>query len=288
MREVFSFKKDYAPRMIFRIFNFIFMLVVSLAMLIPVLKVLSDSFDRTTVYGINLWPKYPSIDAYKTIFTNKPLYKPFLISLITTASGTALGLLMTTLGAYVLIQKKLIGRAFLAKFIFITMIFSGGLIPTFVTLKSLHLINTLWAVLLPASINVFNMILMRNFFEQIPQSIFESAEMDGCPPPILFAKIVLPLSTSALAAIGLFFAVQYWNEFFAYVMYISDTKLYNFQIKLRELILSEQNINDQATMGYGSMVKNAAVFVAIVPFMVIYPFCQRYFIIGVTMGAVKE
>jgi putative aldouronate transport system permease protein len=264
------------------------MIVMMLMMFIPLLKVLSDSFDRTTIYGINLFPKNPSIEAYKTIFTNKNLYRPLLISILTTVSGTALGLAITTLGAYVLIQRKLIGRNLFSKFIFITMIFNGGLVPTFLVLKGLGLINTLWAVLLLPSVNVFNMVLMRNFFEQIPISIFESAEMDGCPPPRVFAQIVLPLSTAAIAAISLFFAVQYWNEFFNYVMYISDTGMYNFQIKLRELILSEQTINDPAVLGYGVMVKSAAVIVAIIPFMVIYPFCQRYFMVGVTMGAAKE
>jgi putative aldouronate transport system permease protein len=288
MREVFSFTRGHAPRTIFRIGNFLFMMGLVVMMCVPLLKVLSDSFDRTTIYGLNLVPKNPSIEAYKTIFTNKNLYKPLLISILTTVSGTALGLAITTLGAYVLIQRKLIGRNFFAKFIFITMIFNGGLVPTFIVLKSLHLINTLWAVLLLPSVNVFNMVLMRSFFEQIPISIFESAEMDGCPPPRIFLQIVLPLSTSAIAAISLFFAVQYWNEFFNYVMYISDTGLYNFQIKLRELILSEQVIANTEVMGYGQMVKNAAVIIAIIPFMAIYPFCQRYFIAGVTMGAVKE
>lgn len=288
MQEKLSFKREHAPRTLFRMFNAFFMVVLVFSMLIPLLKVVSDSFDRTTVYGINLWPRNFSTAAYYTIFTNQNLYKPLLISVITTCCGTALGLLVTTLGAYVMTQRKLIGRNFFAKFIFLTMIFNGGLIPTFVVLKTLGLTNTLWAVLLLPSINVFNMILMRNFFDQIPQSLFESAEMDGCTPPRLFAQIVIPLSSSALAAIGLFFAVQFWNDFFNYVMYISNTDLYNFQIKLRELILSEQNINDAAVMGFGNMVKNAAVIVAMLPFLFIYPFCQRYFIVGVTMGSVKE
>lgn len=288
MKEVFSFRNGRAPRSAFRILNAFIMLALLVTMLIPLLKVLSDSFDRTTVYGLNFWPRNWSIEAYKSIFVNPNLRKPLLVSIVTTVLGTALGLTMATLGAYVLRQRKLVGRNFFAKFIFITMIFNGGLIPTFLTLKTLGMTNTLWAVLLPASVNVFNMILMRNFFEQIPESLFESAEMDGATPPQVFRSIVLPLSTAALASIGLFFAVEYWNEFFRYVMYISDTDLYNFQIKLRDLILSEQNINDPAIVGHANMVKNAAVIVAMLPFFVIYPFAQRYFIAGVTMGAVKE
>jgi len=288
VREVFSFRNGHAGRSVFRICNVFFMFFLLVLMLVPLAKVISDSFDRSTIYGLNFWPKNPSIEAYKSIFTNPNLRQPLLVSIVTTVCGTALGLTMATLGAYVLRQKKLVGRGFFAKFIFVTMVFNGGLVPTFLVLKGLHMTNTLWAVLLPPSVNVFNMILMRSFFEQIPESLFESAEIDGATPPQVFWSIVLPLSTAALASIGLFFAVEYWNEFFRYVMYISKTDYYNFQIKLRDLILSEQNINDPAIIGFANMVKNAGVVVAMLPFFVIYPFAQRYFIAGVTMGSVKE
>ena len=148
--------------------------------------------------------------------------------------------------------------------------------------------NTLWAVILPPSLNVYNMFLMKNFFEQIPESLFESASIDGASPMIVFARIVLPLSLPALASIGLFFGVQFWNDFFNYVIYITNTDLYNFQVKLRELILSEQNLTDPSIVGFGNSVRNAAIIVAMIPPMIIYPFCQRYFITGITMGAVKE
>ncbi len=288
MRERLSFTNGNAARSLFRIFNFCFLMLLALSMIIPLLKVLSDSFDKTTYYGINLWPKNFSIDAYKTIFTNKDLYMPFVISIVTTMIGTVLGLFITTLGAYVLEQTDMIGRNFLSKFIFITMIFDGGLIPTFLVLKSMNLTNTLGAVILPVSINVFNLILMRNFFHQLPKAIFESAEIDGCTPMRIFLSIVLPLSLPALASIGLFFAVEYWNQFFNFVIYISDTSLYNFQVKMRELIINEQTMMDPSVVGFGNMVKNAAIMVAIIPFMFIYPFAQRFFISGVTMGAVKE
>lgn len=288
MKEKFSFRRGYAARSLFRIFEVTILLLLSLSMLIPLLKVLSDSMDKTTAYGINLIPRNFSLDAYKTIFTNKDLYMPFVISCLTTVVGTALGLLITTLGAYVLIHTNMVGRGFLAKFIFLTMIFDGGLVPTFLVLKGLGLTDTLGAILLPASLNVFNLILMRNFFDQLPNALFESAEIDGCTPMRTFMFIVLPLSLPALASIGLFFAVAYWNEFFSYVMYISDTTLYNFQVKMRELVINEQTLMDPSVIGFGNMVKNAAVIIAIIPFMFIYPFAQRYFVSGVTMGAVKE
>ncbi len=288
MKEIFTFRHGRAGRTVFRIFNFLIMFSILVLMAIPLLKVLSDSFDRSTIYGLNFWPKHFSIEAYKSIFTTKSLFMPLVISIITTLSGTLIGLVITTLGAYVLRQKNLIGRGFFSKFIFITMVFNGGLIPTFVVLKTIGMTNTLWAVILPAAINVFNMVLMRSFFEQVPESLFEAAEMDGASPPMIFFSIVLPMSKAALASIGLFFAVEYWNEFFKYVIYISSTEMYNFQIKLRELVLWQQNLNDPAIMGFSNTVKNAAVVVAMLPFFVMYPFVQKYFTAGVTVGAVKE
>jgi putative aldouronate transport system permease protein len=226
--------------------------------------------------------------AYKTIFTKEAYYKPFLISIITTVSGTLIGLTLTTLGAYVLSKRDLVGREFLAMFVFFTLIFQGGLIPTFIVVKSLHLTNTLFAVLLPTAIQVVFMVLLRNFFEQIPKSLVEAAEIDGASPMKVFLLIVLPLSKAGLAAIGLFYIVQYWNSFFEYIMYISDPNLFNFQLKLRELILSQQSLGDVIIAGYDNMVQNAAVIVAMLPFLFIYPFAQRYFITGVTLGAIKE
>jgi len=288
VREVFSLRQGRAPRTVFRIFNFTLMIGLLVLMFIPIVKVFSDSLDLSTTYGLTFWPKNFSLEAYKSIFTNKSLFMPLLVSFGTTIAGTGLGLLLTTLGAYVLRKRNLVGRGFLSKFIFITMIFNGGIIPTFLVLKVIGMTNTLWAVILPSALNVFNLILMRNFFEQIPESLFESAEMDGASPLHVFLVIVIPLSQAALASIGLFFAVQYWNEFFQYVIYISSTELYNFQIKLRELVLSDQNMNDPALVGFGNTVKNAAVVVAMLPFFVLYPFVQKYFTAGVTMGAVKE
>ncbi|MDR3191916.1 MAG: ABC transporter permease subunit, partial [Treponema sp.] len=142
--------------------------------------------------------------------------------------------------------------------------------------------------LLPLSLNVYNMILMKNFFEQIPESLLESADMDGCTPFQAFYKIILPLSKPALASIGLFFAVAFWNEFFTFVMYITNTNLYNFQVKIRELILDSQNLQMADSTINLRQSQNAMIIVAIIPFMLIYPFCQMYFVQGVTMGAIKE
>ena len=261
--------------------------LISLIMIIPIYKVLIDSFDLKTAYGMKLFPEEFGLAGYKSVFTNPTLYRPFLVSCLTTVAGTFCGLAISTLGAYVLIQWKMPGRTLFANLLLFTMIFKGGMIPTYLVMQSLHLTNTLWVVILLPAINVYNLVLMRNFFEGIPASLFESAEMDGCSPMRIFFQIVLPLSKAALTAIGLMFAVTYWNDYTNYKLYITNENLYNFQMKLRSVIMG----SDLPTAVGGATentVKNAAVIVAILPFMIIYPFCQKYFIQGVNIGAVKE
>ena len=262
-------------------------IVISLIMIIPIYKVLIDSLDLKTAYGMKLIPEQFGLAGYISVFTNPTLYRPFLVSCFTTVTGTLMGLAISTLGAYVLIQWKMPGRTLFANILLFTMIFSGGMIPTYLVMKSLHLTNTLWVVILLPAINVYNLVLMRNFFEGIPASLFESAEIDGCSPMRIFFTIVLPLSKAALTAIGLMFAVSYWNDYTNYKLYITNENLYNFQMKLRSLIMG----SDLPTAIGGATentVKNAAVIVAILPFMIVYPFCQKYFIEGVNVGAVKE
>lgn len=262
-------------------------LFLSLIMAVPIYKVLIDSLDLRTAYGMRLLPEKFGLAGYKSIMTNPTLYRPFLISCLTTVLGTLIGLTLSTLGAYVLIQWKMPGRTLAANLLLFTMIFNGGMIPTYLVMKNLNLTNTLWSVILLPAINVYNLVLMRNFFEGIPDSLFESAEMDGCSPFKTFYTIVLPLSKAALASIGLMFAVGYWNDYTNYKLYITDANLYNFQMKLRALIMGS-DLPSAIEGATENTVKNAAVITAIIPFVLIYPFCQKYFIQGVNIGAVKE
>ena len=208
--------------------------------------------------------------------------------LLAESPGFLLVPFLSTVGAYVLIQWDMPGRNFFAGIMLFTMIFQGGMIPTYLVMKNLHLTNTLWVVILMPAINVYNLVLMRNFFEGIPTSLFESATLDGCSPIQIFYKIVLPLSKAALASIGLMFAVSYWNDYTNYKLYITtDQSLYNFQMKLRSIIMG----SDLPAANGGAAentVTNAAVIVAILPFMILYPFLQKYFVKGINIGAVKE
>jgi putative aldouronate transport system permease protein len=272
---------------VFPIVNVILFLLISLIILIPIWKVIVDSFDKVAGYGMRFWPQTFSLGGYQQIASRAVLYKPFGISCLVTVIGTFLGLLLATLGAYVLIQWDMPGRNFFAYMLLFTMIFDGGMIPKYLVMKDLHLLNTLWAVILPLAINVYNLVLMRNFFEGIPDSLFEAASIDGCSPMGTFFKIVLPLSKAALASIGLMFAVQFWNDYTNFKIYINVNSLFNFQIRLRAMVMD----NDIPNNGDGvdpNTVSNAAVIVAILPFAIIYPFCQKYFVKGVNVGAVKE
>ena len=245
---------------VFPIVNGLIFIIISLIIIIPLWKVLVDSFDLKTAYGMKLWPEEFGLTGYVTVFKNPTLYQPLIISFITTICGTVVALLLSTFGAYVLIQYDMPGRNFFANMLLFTMIFNGGMIPTYLVLKSLHLTNTLWVVILFPALNVYNLVLMRNFFEGIPASLFESATLDGCSPMQTFIRIVLPMSKAALASIGLMFAVSYWNDYTHYKLYITNSDLYNFQMKLRGMI-----------MGSDSPAVAAGVFVK-----------------GVNIGAVKE
>ena len=211
--EQLVYKKKKKKFKIFPIVNAIFFILVSLLILFPMWKVIVDSFDAHSATSFRWWPNAFSVGGYNAIFSRPALYSPFVISVVTTLVGTFMGLLLATLGGYVLIQWDMPGRNFFAYMLLFTMIFDGGMVPKYLVMQNLHLLDTLWAVILPMSINVYNLVLMRNFFEGIPESLFEAAQIDGCSPMGIFFKIVLPLSKAALASIGLMFAVTFWNDY---------------------------------------------------------------------------
>lgn len=267
--------------------NGLIFVIVALIILIPLWKVLVDSFDLKTAYGMKMWPESFGLDGYKLVFSNPTLYRPLLISVLTTVCGTAIALTLSTLGAYVLIQWDMPGRTFFANMLLFTMIFNGGMIPTYLVLRQLHLTNTLWVVILYPALNVYNLVLMRNFFEGIPSSLYEAATLDGCSPMQTFLRIVLPMSKPALASIGLMYAVSYWNDYTHYKLYILDSNLYNFQMKLRGMIQGS-DLPTASGNATENTIKNAAIIIVIIPFMILYPFLQKYFVQGVNIGAVKE
>ena len=284
--QTLVYKKKKKKFKVFPIVNAILFIIIACAIMIPIYKVIITSIDAYSSYDFRWLPQKFSWGGYRAIITRSNLYHPFFISVITTIVGTFVGLLVVTLGGYVLIQWEMPGRNFFAYMLLFTMIFDGGMIPKYLVMKDLHLLNTLWSVILPLSINVYNLVLMRNFFEGVPESLFEAAEIDGCSPMGTFFKIVLPLSKAALASIGLMYAVQFWNDYTNFKIYINKNELFNFQMKLRNMVM-DNDIPDEGGIDPNT-IANAAVIVAILPFAIIYPFCQKYFVQGVNVGAVKE
>lgn len=288
MNEKFSFKKGHRSRAIFLIFAYTFLVLFMLAMIIPVLKVFVDSVDPSASAQMRIWPQKFDFGAYEQILSRQDLFKPFIISIVTTVIGTAVGLLLTTLAAYVIIQKNMPGNRFFVNMILFTMLFNGGLIPTYLTVSYLGLMNNFIAVIVPVTLTAYNIILMKSFFQTIPQALYEAAELDGCTPIGIFWRIVLPLSKPALASIGLFIAVAMWNDFMHFQLYIQDPMLQNFQLKVRQLVLMDQAVGTSQSVVSGDMLKSAVIIVVMAPFLAVYPFIQKYFQKGVTLGGVKE
>ncbi|MCR5771438.1 MAG: carbohydrate ABC transporter permease [Butyrivibrio sp.] len=272
---------------VFDVVNYLIFIIISLIIIIPLWKVVVDSFNAVGIYQFKLWPTQPTFDGYKTIFQTSKLYLPFWNSVWTTIVGTLVGLVMATLGGYVLNQYDMPGRTFFSYFLLVTMIFSGGLIPEYLVMKQLGLVNNTWILVFKHGMNVYNLVLMKNFFEGIPGSLYEAAKIDGCSPMGIFFKIVLPLSKAALASIGLMFAVTVWNDYSTVQIYITDTKFVNFQYQLRVMIMDGDTPTTQYNVAQETLYY-AAIVCAILPFMAAYPFLQDFFVKGVNVGAVKE
>lgn len=287
MANTSEFKPAKKKVQMFDVVNYIVFILLALIILLPLWKVLVDSFNAVGIYQFKFWPTQPTFDGYKTIFTTQKLYRPFVNSVVTTLIGTLLGLVMSTLGGYVLNQNDMPGKNGIAYFLLFTMIFSGGMIPEYLVMKQLGLVNNMWILVVKHGINIYNLVLMKNFFEGIPASLFEAAKMDGCSPMGIFFKIVLPLSKAALASIGLMFAVTVWNDYSTVQIYITSREQVNFQYILRVMVMD----GDTPVTAYKvsqSTLYYAAIVCAILPFMALYPFLQKYFVTGVNVGAVKE
>ncbi len=265
------------------------MVFIVLIIIIPIVKVVIDSFDeKASEITFRLVPVKFTLDAYGLIVSRPNIFRPFLISLFTTITGTVIAMTITSLYAYGLAHRDLPGKTFLLYMALITMVFRAGMIPLFLVVKNLGMLNSLTSVLLVSCVDAYYLLLLKNFFSTIPKSILDAAEIDGCSPFKTFIRIVLPLSKPGLAAIGLFYAVFYWNQFFDYILYLISRKdLHNFQVFLRSLVIQTDT---QGFEGYAfatQSLKNAAVVVSIIPVAILYPFVQKYFVKGINLGAVK-
>ncbi|MFC5703887.1 carbohydrate ABC transporter permease [Cohnella faecalis] len=243
--------------------------------------------------GFLLIPKTITFEAFDAIFSSATVPKALNITILITVVGTALNLFVTTLLAYPLSKKYLPGRNAVLLGIVFTMLFSGGLIPTFLTVKATGLMNSIWALIIPGLVSTFNMLIMKTYFESLPSEIEEAAKVDGCGDAATLFKIVLPLSMPIIATLGLFYGVNHWNAYFAGIMYLNDRDLYPLQVVLRNMIVTP-SVSQELAVPQSQLsalppesIKMATVVVAIIPVIVVYPFLQKYFIKGMLLGAVK-
>jgi putative aldouronate transport system permease protein len=283
--------KEYRNSVVFSIFNYTLFVCLSIIMAYPLWYVLMYSLSSNvgiTTSGTFILPQGFTLDAYSYILANESVLDGYRTSILVTLGGTCISMILTTLTAFPLCRKDLPGRRMLMGFIIFTMIFHGGMIPTYIIIRTYGLINTLWALMLPTSISVYNLIIMMRFFRQIPDSLLEAAYIDGHNDISVFITIILPLSKPILATITLFYAVTYWNAFLPGVLYINSRSLQPIQVVLYNMVKVKIDDVDALMALMREPMKMAVAVMAIVPILVLYPFLQRYFISGVMIGSVKE
>lgn len=284
---------------IFDVCNFIFLGILALCCLLPIIHVLALSFSDAASAGANLvtfWPKGFNTSAYQLVFDNAVFLNSFFISIVRTVLGCAINLLMTILAAYPLSkdESELRGRNFLRWIFIIPMLINGGLVPGFILIRNLHLMNTIWALVLPGAVPIFYVIMMMNFFRGINKSILESAAIDGANELVILARIVLPLSMASIATIVLFTTVNHWNSWFDGLIFTTDRGMWPLQTLLMQMMKSVDSTafssNDITLLTKLSdrSFRAAQIIFATIPILCIYPFMQRYFITGITIGSVKE
>lgn len=242
-----------------------------------------------------LWKPYGfSLDAYRSVFANPNIISGYRNTLFYVTVGTCINLFMTALGAYFLSRRNVFFKNAVMFMIVVTMFFQGGLIPTFLLVSNLGLVDTPWAIIIPGAINTWNLIIMRTSFQAVPVSLEESAKIDGANEWTIMWRIILPLSIPVMAVMVLFYAVGHWNSWFSAMIYLRDRELYPLQLILREILItnSTDNMMTDASgvdkMPIGETIKYATIMVATIPILVLYPFLQKYFVKGVMIGALKE
>ena len=283
-----AIKKSNGER-IFDIFNYIFLALIAFACVAPMWHVLAASFsnpvDLMKNMGMLFWPVgKPTLEGYKIVVNNPNIWSGYRNTLIILVLGLSINLFMTTLGGYVLSRRNVLWNKFLTIIIVFTMYFGGGLIPSYLLIsKILNMDNTFWAVTVPGAISTYNMIICRTAFRGIPESLEESARLDGANDFVILYRIIIPLSKSMLAVLTLWYAVGHWNSWFSAMLYLQKAKLHPLQLILRQILIS----NDLVYMAR-QLVQYCTIIIATIPILVLYPFLQKYFVKGVMIGSVKE
>lgn len=299
-----SLIKDTRADKIFLIFVYVFLAISLLIVLYPLIYIISASISNPhLVNSGEMWllPKGVTFEGYRTLLGNSSIWRGYLNTIYYTVLGTSINLLVTLPCAYALSREDFYGRRAFTNFMLVTMFLSGGLIPSYLLIRSLGMLNTVWALVIPGAVSVYNLVVTRTFFQStIPREMEEAAIVDGCSDFRLFMQIVLPLSTPIIAVMALFYGVGHWNSFFNALIYLSDRSMYPLQMILREILIlqdmSSNTVNnvtsEMANMLYSKqqlaqVIKYGVMIVSSLPVIIVYPFLQKYFVKGMMVGSIK-
>lgn len=296
VRKEHKTMKQTKGERLFSFFNTILLTIVIIICFYPVYYVfissISNSSELAAYTGIRYKPVGFSLEAYKMVFQNPSIANSYKNTLLYVSLGTFINMIMTAICAYVLTLKKLVIHEFLNKMIIFTMFFSGGMIPLFLLVKNLKLLDSVWALVLPVAINTYNMIIMKTSFEALPDSLIESARVDGASDTRILVQIILPLSKPIMATMLLYYGVANWNAWFNAMVYLRNRALYPVQLILREILVTSNALSMSGDLSgdiidISKTVQYATIIVVILPILMVYPFLQKYFVKGMTAGAVK-
>ena len=273
------------------------LVVVSLTMLLPLMHIAAKSCSSEIAVNtgsVIIWPVDFQSGTFRYVLRQNQFWNSFKVTLFITVIGTLGSMTITCLTAYPLSKPWLFGRKWLLLFFVFTMLFSGGMVPNYLLMRSLGLLNTVWVLIVPALLSVYNMILLKNFFEEIPEAVEESAQLDGASNIRILLSIILPMSLPAIATIGLFYAVSYWDSYMNGMMYITNPSLKPLQQYLYDLVTSTINIDETFDMDMAEnaaltteAIRSATIILSCLPIMCVYPFLQKYFVQGLRVGSVK-
>ncbi|WEK53697.1 MAG: carbohydrate ABC transporter permease [Candidatus Cohnella colombiensis] len=283
---------------VFTLFNYLFLGIAGLLCILPIIHILAVSFSASApanAHIVGLWPIEPNLDSYTKTMNNPNFLRALLIAVERTLLGTTITMSVILLAGYVLSKNYSYfkSRSFYAWFFVFTMLFSGGIIPSYILIRSLHLMDTMWALVLPGAVQVFNMILLMNFFRATPKELEEAAFIDGAGHFKILLKVYLPLAMPAIATLSLFSIVGNWNAWFDGLLYINNYRNYPLATFLQTIIVQQDfsklnpDINELKNISQRT-VKAAQIFIGIVPVLLVYPYLQKYFVKGIVLGAVKE
>lgn len=281
---------------LFNGFNMVFLGAIGLTMVLPLIHIVAQSLSNTVAINngdVAFWPVGFTTGNYELILNDPSIWRSFRNSVIVTVFGTMLNLIMTATLAYSLARAEYLYRKQVLVFVLFTLIFSAPLIPNYLLIRSLGLMDTLWAITVPMAISAFNMFIMRSFFMNIPTELLDSSKIDGCGEFKTFWQIVLPLSKPSLATMGIIYGVAHWNRYGDAVFYITDRQWIPLQVRLREIVFADQLGQSEIASEFLTVlspegIKMAVIVVATIPIMLIYPFLQKYFIQGMMVGSVKS